>query len=176
VSKISIEKLVFLCIITTIIITTVSLSKFETTINNDNTAKVAIYAIDSYSEGNTDKHLKIDCAGEKNLNLAESCTYVITNEINGKVTEVAVAYKIKIEFEEELPLGISIGVKDENGIEANVTTIGNSYIFENEAWKFTPGTLQTNNINITFNGENVKNATSTTISNVQVSVITEQID
>lgn len=175
-NKISIEKLVFLCLITTIIVTAISLSKYETTVKGNNSAKVAIYAIDSYAQEDSIKDLKIDCAGENDLKLTDGCSYVITNEIDGKITEVAVAYKIKIQLEEELPLGVSIKVSDDNGIEGNVTTLDNCYIFENEAWKFTPGTVQTNNINITFNGENVENATSTIISNVQVSVITEQID
>lgn len=174
--KISIEKLVFLCVITTSIVTVISLSKFETARDGSNDAKVAVYAVESYSEKSGIQDLKIDCTGEEEAASRASCSYVITNEVNGEITEVTVAYKVKVEFEDELPQGISIDVKDKEGRETNVTKINNSYIFENDEWEFTPGIVQTNTIVITFKGQNIENATSTTVSNVQVSVIAEQID
>ena len=170
------SKLIFLSLITTIIVTTMSLSKYQSTLGGTSNTTVAIYAMAAYTNENTDEDLVVDCAGERNLQLTDGYSYVITNEVQGKVAEVAVKYKIKVEFEDELPTGITIDVTDENGNKGDVTKLDNSYIFENAAWKFTAGVSQQNIITINFNGENIENATSSMISNVQVSVIIEQID
>ena len=57
--KLSIEKLVFLCLITTIVVTAMSLSKFATTTTGSNSSKVAIYAIGSYAEDNKDLKISV---------------------------------------------------------------------------------------------------------------------
>ena len=174
--KIKPQNLIFICLITTIAVTTMSLSKFQSALGGTSNTTVAIYAMNAYAQDNTKGDLLVDCAGESNLQLTDGYSYVVTNEVQGKVAEVAVKYKIKVEFEDELPTGVTIDVKDENENEGVVTNLGNSYIFENEAWKFAAGTAEQNIITINFNGENIENATSSIISNVQVSVIVEQID
>ena len=170
------SKLLFLTFITGIIITNLTLSKFHSTSNSNDKTQVAIYAVNAYSSDDTVGDLVVDCAGEDNLNPIASCTYEITNQVDGKTTEVTVGYKVKVDFGDELPTGISIAMEDENGIAGKVTKTGNSYVFENEAWVFTPETAKSNNVTLNFMGENSENATSATISNVQVSVLVEQIN
>jgi len=87
-----------------------------------------------------------------------------------------VSYKIKVVFSKELPNGLTLEVSDMDGNTGTLTKTENTYIFENDAWVFSPGTEQTNNITLTFTGENNEDATSSDISDVQVSVITEQIN
>lgn len=171
--KNKVYKLILYCLISTSIIITISLSKYQSTISNENSGKVAIYAMEAYGTEES-RDLKIETVGE--LKLEDSCSYIVTNEVDGQVTDVGVEYKIKITFEQELPEGISINVKDKDGREGAETSTGNSYIFENEEWKFTAGIVQENKITITFTGENTENATSMIMENVKVSVITEQIN
>jgi len=171
-----VSKLIFLSLITTSIVVVISLSKFQSTITSANSAKVALYAIDAYSEANTVEDLMIDCAGTENLKPTASCSYVVTNKYEGKIAEVSVKYAMKVVFEQELPVGVTIAVSDENGREGVVTQTGSTYVFENEEWIFTPGTEQQNILTLTFNGENIAGATSSMISNVQVSVMAEQIN
>lgn len=175
-NKIKPHNLIYIYLVTTIIVTVITLAKFQSTTTNSSKTNIAIYAINAYRNDETKRDLTVDCAGTENTQPIDSCSYVITNKENNKITEVAVKYKIKINLEKELPEGITIKVKDKNENEGNVTKQENSYIYENETWKFPAGQEEQNIITISFQGENKEGETSSTITNVQVSVIVEQID
>lgn len=170
------SNLIFYTLITTSIVSILTLAKFQSTTSKNSNAQIAIYAMNAESVDETVGDLNIDCAGDNDLQLTDDCSYTVTNNVNGKVTEVSIKYKIKIQLEEELPTGITINVVDKNNIVGKPTKFENAYIFENEEWVFDAGVEGSNTINITFIGENISGATSTMISGVQVSIIAEQID
>lgn len=168
--------LICLILIEVSVSTIFTLSKFKTTKSFENEARVSFYAVDATQVNSETEELNIDCAGDKNIKLQDSNIYVVTNKKNDKISEVSIRYKLKVQLLEDLPVGLSINVIDSQNQSGIAYKTGNAYIYENDNWIFEAGIESSNILNVIFQGENIEGATSGKISNVQVSIITEQIE
>ena len=96
-----IHNFIFLYIITTIIVTTISLSKYVTTISTDSIARVAVMA--------NSATLDIDLSEGIFPGYETIHPIVITNVDNGKVCEVTQEFIVKIESKsEDLPVDVGL--------------------------------------------------------------------
>lgn len=116
----SIPKLIFLVLITTIISTTFSLSRFETAKAGTNDVKVASFIVDA--NGSNNDSLSIDC----NTN-APNTSYdvVVTNKKDNLISQVAIKYDLVIEFSESLPTGLTLtdGKTTLNSVDGKTTYV-----------------------------------------------------
>lgn len=139
-----IPKLLYLSIITTIVISTFSLSKFESAIAGTSDVGVATFVINA--SGN-DNNLVIDCNSETPTS---SYSVVVTNKKDSKVSGVSIKYDIVLEFNTALPSGMTIS----DGITTLDTTEDKTtYIFKNVG-NFGAGVEKSNTHTITITGSN----------------------
>ena len=99
----SIPKLVFLVLITTIISTTFSLSRFETARAGNNDVTVASFVVNA--TGSDKDSLSIDCNSDTPI---ISYDVIVSNKKDNSISQVAIKYDIVVEFSEPLPTGITI--------------------------------------------------------------------
>lgn len=123
-----IPKLIFLCCITTSIVTTLTLSKYQTIIESSDNARVAMFVVEAF--GSDIDNFEIDCNAEIPI-----ATYdiTVTNAKNSVVSEVAIKYDIIVEFSTALPNEMTISIDNETYSGGQTT-----YIFE-DIGNFTAG-------------------------------------
>lgn len=139
-----IPKLLYLAIITTIVIPTFSLSKFESAIAGSTDVSVASFVIDANGKN---EDLIIDCNAETPTT---SYDVVVTNKKDNKISGVAIKYDIVFEFNTPLPSGITIS----NGI-TTLTTNENQTIYTfSDVGTLLPGVEDIKIHTITFTGNN----------------------
>lgn len=139
-----IPKLLYLTIITTIVISTFSLSKFESAIAGSTDVSVASFVIDASGKN---EDLIIDCNTETPIT---SYDVVVTNKKDNKISGVAIKYDIVLEFNTPLPSGITIS----NGITALTTNENQTiYTFSNVGTLLS-GVEDIKTHTITFTGNN----------------------
>lgn len=152
----SIPKLMYFVIITTIIVTTFSLSKYESAIAGSSDVTVASFVVNA--TGSDKDSLSIDCNSD-----APTISYdvIVSNKKDNSISQVAIKYNIVVEFSESLPTGITIsdGTTILNSVDGQTT-----YIFS-DVGNFNVGTEKNNTHTITLNGSNeVINAYDGTMS------------
>ena len=114
------HNLIFLCIITTIVIITMSFSKYESTVAGNNVTKVALMA------NSVSMDINLPISGYPGMEFV-ICPIVITNKIEDKICEVSQKYTIEIETQENLNIPLTFELYkdqycteimgcDENGI------------------------------------------------------------
>lgn len=160
-----IPKLVFSVLITTIIVTTFSLSMYESTMAGTSDIGVASFIIDS--TGSDVDNLTIDC---NNDNPTVSYDLIVTNKKDSSISQVSIKYDLVVEFSEGLPTGITIsdGTTTLNSADGQTT-----YLFSNIG-DFSAGVEESNTHTITLTGSNeVLNAYS---GNISIYVDATQID
>lgn len=151
-----IPKLLYGVIITTIIVTTFSLSKYESAMAGSSDATVAKFIVDA--TGTDADSLTLDCNSD-----TPSVNYdvIVTNKKDNSISQVAIKYNIVIEFSESLPTGIIIsdGTTTINSVDGQTT-----YTF-NDIGNFTAGIEKSNTHTFTLTGsEDVLTAYSGTMS------------
>jgi len=152
----SIPKLLYGVLITTVIVTTFSFSKYESSMAVSSDASVAMFVVDA--TGTETDSLTLDCNSD-----VPSISYNVnvTNKKDNSISQVAIKYDIVVEFSESLPTGITIsdGTTTLDSVEGQKT-----YTF-NDVGNFTAGIEKNNVHNITLTGsENVLTAYSGTMS------------
>lgn len=152
----SIPKLMYFVIITTIIVTTFSLSKYESAIAGSSDVTVASFVFNA--TGSDKDSLSIDCNSD-----APTISYdvIVSNQKDNSISQVAIKYDIIVEFSEPLPTGITIsdGTTILNSVDGQIT-----YIFS-DVGNFNAGIEKNNTHTITLNGSNeVINAYDGTMS------------
>lgn len=140
-----IPKLVFSVFITTIIVSTFSLSRFQAAKAGASDVTVASFVINA-TGSDVDK-LALDCNSD---NPIVSYDVVVTNKKDNSISGVAIKYDIAVEFSEELPIGITIsdGTKTLNSVEGQTT-----YLFS-DIGNFNAGVEKSNTHTITLSGSN----------------------
>lgn len=114
------------------------------------------------------KDLNIDTTqGENSIDY----TLSVSNNKNGKITEVATDYDIVIQPENELPTSISMSI---NGITPSHIDGSNKYTFHNVG-SFSSGVASTNTHVITFMADTNEIKESINIENININVIAKQI-
>ena len=140
-----IPKLVFSVLITTIIVSTFSLSKFQTAKAGASDVTVASFVINA--TGNDVDKLSLDC-NENNPTV--SYDVVVTNKKDDSISQVAIKYDIVVEFSKPLPTGLTLsdGTTSIDLIDGQTT-----YVFS-DIDNFSAGVEKSNTHTITLNGSN----------------------
>lgn len=141
----SIPKLVFLVLITTIISTTFSLSRFETAKAGSNDVTIASFVVNA--TGSDKDSLSIDCNSDTPT---ISYDVIVSNKKDNSISQVAIKYDIVVEFSEPLPTGLTLtdGTTTLNSIDGEIT-----YMFS-DVGNFNAGVEKSNTHTITLNGSN----------------------
>lgn len=160
-------KLIFLCIITTSIVTTLSFSKYQSTVvGTSNTARVSKPVLNvAFAEGQG-KSLEIDCNEE---NTSVSYTIVVSNTESNVTSEVSLKYDVILTLPTIAPNGLIIKIDGKSA-----TQKGNTYTIEN-AGQFSPYTANEKTHTLTFEADPdiIRNCN---LENAKITVYAEQID
>lgn len=134
--------LLYLTVITTVAVSRVSFSKFESTSKGTGEVEVAAFIVDASGSG---VPLEINCNAETS---EANYDVVVTNEKEGKVSAVSIKYDVILEFDTALPSGMKIS----DGTTTLDTTEGKkTYIFE-DMGRFDAGAEKKNTHRITISG------------------------
>lgn len=137
-----IPKLLFLTVITAVVASGISFSKFESASKGTDEVAVAAFVVDASGSGDP---LEIDCNSETP---AANYKVVVTNKKEDKISEIAIKYDVVLEFDTALPSGIKIS----DGVTTlEATAEKTTYIFE-DAGKFDAGIEKQNAHVITITG------------------------
>ena len=138
-----IPKLMYFVIITTIIVTTFSLSKYESAIAGTSDVTVASFVVDA--TGNDVSDLSLDCNSDTPTT---SYDIVVTNKKDNSISQVAIKYDLVVEFSESLPTGITIsdGTTILSSVDGQTT-----YMFS-DVGDFSAGIEKSNTHTITITG------------------------
>lgn len=138
-------KLVFLFFITTSIVTTLTLSKYESAMAGSTSAKVAAFVVDAV--GNGGDTLEIDCNQE---NPSVSYDIIVSNKMESSISQVGIKYNVIVEFSEVLPTGMEISLSTD---DETITYSGGqtNYVFENVG-QFTASIEENNTHTLTLTG------------------------
>lgn len=129
------------------------------------TAGVAAYAV---SAGSSSGNLEIDC---NDVDTSESFNFWVKNSKGGKAAEVAVQYSVDVALSSALPTGIAMQLDGANGVKSGD---GKTYTFTGGT--FEAGVEGTGNHALTFIVDPDEIENSVEISNIVLTVRTEQID
>ena len=140
-----IPKLMYFTIVTTIIVTTFSLSRFESAQAGSIDAKVALFVVNA--TGSDQDSMSIDCNSD---NPTTSYDIVVTNKKDNAISEVAINYDIVVEFSDSLPSGITLTLGNRT---INTTDENKIYKFSNVG-SFDANVEKSNNHTITITGSN----------------------
>lgn len=159
-------KLIFLSIITTSIVTTLSFSKYQTTVSSINTARISKPIINVEFTENQKQSQIIDCNTE---NTTVNYNIIVRNNDSENTSEVSLKYDVIITLPIEVSEGLLVEVdgksatKDKNTY--TVKSLGN----------FTPNEKIENTHTLTFkaNSEVIR---SCNLKDAKITVYAEQID
>lgn len=151
-----IPKLLFSVLITTVVVTTFSLSKYESAMAGSSNVTVASFIINS--TGSELDNLSIDCNSDSPI---ASYDVVVTNKKDNTISQVAIKYDIVVEFSKALPTGLTIsdGTTTIDSVDGQT-----SYVFS-DIGNFSADVEKSNTHTITLTGSNeVLSAYSGTMS------------
>lgn len=166
-------KVVFLFLITTSLVTTFTLSKYQSTVAGTNSANAAGFIVEVSSLPESSKDMVLDCMN--NYNPMPSVDYKIkvsnTNNKN-KTSQVGCKYSIIVSLPEALPDGIELSISDAE--KAEVSEDKKTYTFKSKN-VFLPGIIgeYTNIITFSASEEVIGNHE---LNDISINVISEQID
>lgn len=168
--KLRTDRLIFLFIITTIIVTILTLAKYKSTIaTEESSIKVAFPAIDLLS----DEILDVDInptTEDKEL------IFAVTNTEEEKRTEVAMNYTVKIESLSNLPLEFELYTYDNNTKGTENLLQGNGNITDDINFNFNEDKTDTYMLIIKWKDGQTDYRFSHTIDYVRVVVNGVQVD
>lgn len=159
-------KLIFLAIITTSIVTTLSFSKYKTTVLSTNTARVSKPVLNVEFAENQKKSQKIDCNTE---NTTVNYNIIVSNTDTYSTTDVSLKYDVIITLPTEITEGLSVDIDGKSA-----TKDKNTYTVKSLG-KFTPNEKIENTHSLTFkaNSEVIR---SCNLKDAKIIVYAEQID
>lgn len=117
-----------------------------------------------------DNSLAIDCNTDTHI---ASYEFWVENNKDGVTAEVDVKYSIVVELSEALPNGLTMQL---DGLAGTESLDGLSYTFVNDAWVFGAGETSSDTHELTFTADADVIENSFSISQISVTVKTEQID
>ena len=162
-----IPKLIFLCIITTSIVTTLSFSKYQSTGSAiSNTARVSKPVLSVRLAENQKESLLIDCNTD---DTSISYNIVVSNTESNITSEVSLKYDVILTLPSTAPEGLTIKIDDKDADKK-----GNTYTIHN-AGQFSPSATNENKHTLTFqaNPDIIRNCN---LENIKITVYAEQID
>lgn len=160
-------KFIFLCIITTSIVTTLSFSKYQSTVNGStSTVKASKPILNVTIAENQEESLVIDCNEE---NTSVNYNIVVSNTESNVISEVSLKYDVILTLPSTAPNGLTIKMDDKS-----LTQKGNIYTTEN-AGQFNPSITNENTHTLTFTAD-PDIARSCNLEDITITVYAEQID
>lgn len=165
--KITLDKLVFLCIVTTIIVATISLSKFKTIIATSSNAKVAVPIIDLSS---TSLKVSITPLEEKTY------TFSVTNNKDGRKSETAMEYTLQIKSLSNLPLEFELYTYDNSEKGENNLLSGSGKITDKIQMNIEENVLHTYQLKIKWKTDELDYRYSQVADYIQIVLNSNQID
>lgn len=160
-------KFLFLYIITTSIVTTLSLSKYQSTVaGTSNTVRVSRPILNVALAENQEESLVIDCNTD---NTSVIYSIIVSNKENNIISEVSLNYDITLTLPSNIPDGLTIKIDNNDAIQN-----GNTYTIEN-AGQFTPNSEVQNTHTLTFEADPdiIRNCN---FEDIIITVYAEQID
>ena len=141
----SIPKLMYFVIITTIIVTTFSLSKYESAMAGSSSVNVASFVVNA--TGSDKDSLSIDCNSDTPI---ISYDVIVSNKKDNSISQVAIKYDIVVEFSQPLPTGLTLtdGTTSIDSIDGET-----NYMFS-DVGNFSAGVEKSNTHTITLIGSN----------------------
>ena len=160
-------KFIFLCIITTSIVTTFSLSKYQSTLTGSTgTSSIAIPILNVTLAENQEENLKIDCNTDET---SANYEIIVSNKKNNLTSEVSLKYDLILTLLSTAPDGLTIKIDNQTP-----TKNGNTYTISNIG-QFNSSTQSENTHTLTFEADPdvIRNCN---LENITVTVYAEQID
>jgi len=160
-------KFIFLCIITTSIVTTMSFSKYQSTIaGTSNTARVSRPILNVSLAENQEESLQINCNED---DTSTNYSIVVTNKENNVISEVSLKYDLILTLPTTTPNGLDIKIDNKAATQNK-----NTYTIKN-AGQFSPSATNENTHTLTFEADPdiVRNCN---LENITITVHAEQID
>lgn len=167
--KLNSKRLIMCFIVTTIMVTILTLSKYKTTTAKESSAKVAFPAIDLLS----DEILDVDInptTEDKEL------IFAVTNTEEEKRTEVAMNYTVKIESLSNLPLEFELYTYDNNTKGTENLLQGNGNITDDINFNFNEDKTDTYMLIIKWKEGQTDYRYNHTIDYVQIVINGVQVD
>lgn len=166
-SRIIVKLTILLCLITTGLVSSHTLSKYASGATLETNVSVAAYS--SKVTGTGETSYTMDC---NSSNPSISYTIDITNEENSVVSMVDMTYDVIVDFHPYLPEGMTMTIS-ENGTEI-ATATGGEATYTINLGEFTANVKESKSFVLTLTGdENVKNSYD---GNMSIKVKTSQID
>lgn len=165
--KITLDKLVLLCMATTIIVATISLSKFKTTIATASNAKAAVPVIDLSS---TSLNISIAPLEEKTY------TFSVANNKDGQKSETAMEYTLQIKTLSNLPLEFELYTYDNSEIGENNLLSGNGNITDKIPMNIEENVSHTYQLKIKWKTDEIDYRYSQVADYVQIVLNSSQVD
>lgn len=131
-------------------------------------AQVAIFAADANAVSTG--ALEINCNTGKN---EASYQFAVSNQKNGKTSEVAMGYTIEVTLPKALSAGLAMAI---DGVSGTVDSSGKTYIFTYEDWTFDAGVAETQTHTLTFVADPAVQDFNVEMDKIKVSVTIEQIN
>lgn len=164
------HNLIFLCIVTAIIVISISFSRYESTIAGDNITKIAVMA------NTVSADLEMPISGYPGMN-SIICPIVLTNKEQEKVCEVSQNYTIEIERQEiaNIPLTFEL-YKDKYCTE--IINCDENGIYAEEDFSFAAGIEETKTYYLRINWPKEQNDEylAFEIEYFSINVIATQVD
>ena len=160
-------KFIFLCIITTSIVTTFSLSKYQSTLTGSTgTSSIAIPILNVTLAENQEQNLKIDC----NTDCTNANYEILVSNIENNITsEVSLKYDIIVTLPSTAPDGLTIKIDNKAP-----TQNGNTYTISNIG-QFNSSTQSQNTHTLTFEAD-PDVIRDCNFEDISITVYAEQID
>lgn len=158
-----------ICLIAVVVALTAgpTLAKMVSTAGGSGSAQVAAFIVEA--EGSKEELLTVDC-NSNTANAAYSLS--VTNEKNGKVSEVSIKYNVIVTLPEALPNGVTVKLGDK---VATVSADKKTYTFK-DVGTLPAGIKATHNCTLLFTADTKLVEEEYLIEKIKVSVHTEQMD
>jgi len=159
-------KILFLLIITTSVVTTLSLSKFEKQVTGIGETSVARFAVKSIGKTTVDLTLDPNTTDNK-----VSYSLAISNRENNKTSEVDIKFDVIVKLPKPLASGLTMKLSGKTG---TVSSDGLTYTFK-DAGTFTAGSGLSRSFSLAFTAD-YDLLSYDVYSGIKVLVYAEQID
>lgn len=168
--KMSVQKLIILCIVTTIITTTLTLSKFKSSAEVGDNTKVA-YPILNLSAETSVIPVSISPAQSEH-----TYTFSVSNKETDKESQVSIEYTIQIESLENLPLEFELYTYDNEELGSENLFSGNVKVTDKIQIKINSDNTHTYQLKINWREGETSYLNSQTIDYIQIVVDSNQMD
>lgn len=144
-------------------------ASYSSVVSGSGIARVAAFGVSVWSDDSPNLVLDMSSGSDNAIVYA----FNVSNESNGSVSDVAIQLRIHVSLPTALPDGIIMTL---NGNAGTVSSDGREYVFSSDSWRFVPGVYEMQAFRLEFAGDADTIASSVSISDIDISVVAEQVD